>query len=191
MSSSLTSTSHDLDLTPKVGRFILLPTGPIYSKHRTGTLRCLQKEMATYRHWSVSLWRDLTLSNPVPWQNWMTAYLGYTLRMRTLFRGWPIMVHETCTRRRRQQNCFIRFQNTVVHKFDNGQTNKRTDGEVDNVMPPASLDCRRHKKQIPEWVGVHIKDAAQLFKVKHLWRQQSSHSQLTTVCCCNRWRQTP
>jgi len=24
----------------------------------TGTLRCLQKEMETYRHWSVSLWRD-------------------------------------------------------------------------------------------------------------------------------------
>jgi len=24
----------------------------------TGTLRCLQKEVATYRHWSVSLWRD-------------------------------------------------------------------------------------------------------------------------------------
>jgi len=36
--------------------------------------------------------RCLTLSNPVPWQNWMVAYLGYTLRMRTLFRGWPIMV---------------------------------------------------------------------------------------------------
>ena len=26
--------------------------------HGTGTLLCLQKEMATYRHWSVSLWRD-------------------------------------------------------------------------------------------------------------------------------------
>ena len=26
--------------------------------HRTGTMRCLQKEMVTYRHWSVSLWRD-------------------------------------------------------------------------------------------------------------------------------------
>jgi len=26
--------------------------------HGTGTLRCLQKEMATYRHWSVSLWED-------------------------------------------------------------------------------------------------------------------------------------
>ena len=36
--------------------------------------------------------RCLTLSNPVPWQNWTAAYLGYTLRMRTLFRGWPIMV---------------------------------------------------------------------------------------------------
>jgi len=45
--------------------------------------------------------RCLTLSNPVPWQNWMVAYLGYTLRMRTLFRGWPIMVNDTHTRRRR------------------------------------------------------------------------------------------
>ena len=26
--------------------------------HGTRTLQCLQKEMATYRHWSVSLWRD-------------------------------------------------------------------------------------------------------------------------------------
>jgi len=30
------------------------------------------------------------------------AYLGYTLRMRTLFRGWPIMVNDTHTRRRRR-----------------------------------------------------------------------------------------
>ena len=78
--------------------------------HGTGTLRCLQKEMATYRHWSVSLWRDpddgLTLSNPIPWQNWMAAYLGYTLRMRTLFRGWPIMVNDTHTRRRRLDLCW-------------------------------------------------------------------------------------
>ena len=48
--------------------------------------------------------RYLTLSNPVPWQNWMAAYLGYTLRMRTLFRGWPIMVNDTHTRRRRSLN---------------------------------------------------------------------------------------
>ena len=45
--------------------------------------------------------RCLTLSNPVPWQNWMAAYLGYTLRMTTLFCGWPIMVNDTHTRRRR------------------------------------------------------------------------------------------
>ena len=47
------------------------------------------------RAWSPSFMsisaRCLTLSNPVPWQNWMAAYLGFTLRMNTLFRGWPIM----------------------------------------------------------------------------------------------------
>jgi len=32
---------------------------------------------------------------------WMAAYLGYTLRMRTLFRGWPIMVNDTHMRRKR------------------------------------------------------------------------------------------
>jgi len=36
------------------------------------------------------------------WQ--MAAYLGYTLRMRTLFRGWPIMVNDTHTRRRSVAN---------------------------------------------------------------------------------------
>jgi len=41
-----------------------------------------------------------TLSNPVSGQNWMAAYLGYTLQMKTLFRGWQIMVHDTHTRRR-------------------------------------------------------------------------------------------
>ena len=30
----------------------------------------------------------------------MAAYLGYALRMKTLFRGWPVMAHETHTRRR-------------------------------------------------------------------------------------------
>ena len=30
----------------------------------------------------------------------MAAYLGYTLRMRTLFHGWPIMVNGTHTRKR-------------------------------------------------------------------------------------------
>ena len=29
----------------------------------------------------------------------MAAYLGYTPRMKTLFRGWPVMVNDTHTRR--------------------------------------------------------------------------------------------
>ena len=74
--------------------------------HGTRTLRCLQKEMATYRHWSVLVARPRrcpTLSNLVPWQNWMVAYLGYTLRMKSLFRGWPVMVHDTHTHTRRRR----------------------------------------------------------------------------------------
>jgi len=51
-----------------------LPSATVVSaepfSHGTGTLRCLQKEMATYRYWSVSLWRDpdrcSTLSNLSP-----------------------------------------------------------------------------------------------------------------------------
>ena len=46
----------------------------------------------------------LTLSNLVPWQNWMTAYFGYTLQMKTLFRGWPVMVNDTHTRRRIEES---------------------------------------------------------------------------------------
>jgi len=74
------------------------------------TLRCLQKEMATYRLWSVSLWRDpddVSHCGIVSRQNWMAAYLGYTLRMRTLFRGWPIMVNNMHTRRRINQKVVL------------------------------------------------------------------------------------
>ena len=44
-----------------------------------------------------------TVSNPVPWQNWMAAYLGYTLRMKTLFHGWPIMVHDTYEKKKKKK----------------------------------------------------------------------------------------
>ena len=54
-----------------------------------------------------------TLSNPVPWQNWMAAYLGCTLRMKMLFRGWPVMVHDTHTRRRRRSAKTLSRQ--VIH----------------------------------------------------------------------------
>ena len=48
------------------------------SRCRSATLNCC----------AISTLRCLTLSNPVPWQNWMASYLRYTLRMTTLFRGW-------------------------------------------------------------------------------------------------------
>jgi len=59
------------------------------------------------------------------WQNWMAAYLGYTLWMKTLFCGWPVMVDDTHTRRRstpthcaahvQQLNCCIKKRQTFLH----------------------------------------------------------------------------
>jgi len=49
---------------------------------------------------AVRLRRCPTLSNPVLWQSWMAAYLSCTLKMKTMFPGWPIMVHDTHMRRR-------------------------------------------------------------------------------------------
>ena len=43
-----------------------------------------------------------TLWNPVLWLSWMAAYPGCTLQMKTLFPGWPIIVHDTHMKRRRQ-----------------------------------------------------------------------------------------
>jgi len=59
------------------------------------------------------------LSNPVPWQNWMAAYLGYTLRMKTLFRGWPVMVHDKHTWRMQMCSwnlpCALSLGPSVLH----------------------------------------------------------------------------
>jgi len=59
-------------------------------------------------HWSVSLWwprRCPTLSNPVSWQNWMVARLGYTLWMKTLFPFWPTIVHDTYEKKKKTLQC--------------------------------------------------------------------------------------
>jgi len=104
---------HNFIKSKKVKRFIkrfrpssaTVVTAEPFS-HGTGTRWCLQKEMATYRHWSVSLWRnpdDVSHCRILSRQNWMAPYLGYTLLMKTLFRGWPIMVNDTHTRRRRSR----------------------------------------------------------------------------------------
>ena len=68
--------------------------------HGTGTLRCLQKEMATYSHWSLSLW---TMSHIVEsvrdkseWRLISAALCGW----RRCFVA-AVIAHETHTRRRR------------------------------------------------------------------------------------------
>jgi len=73
------------------------------------TLRCLQKEMATHRHWSVSLWwypddgpHCWILSSDKAERQLIPAY---TLQTKPLFRGRPIMVHDTHMRRRRLCVC--------------------------------------------------------------------------------------
>ena len=45
-----------------------------------------------------------TMFHTAPWQNWMAAYLSYTLPMKILFCGWPVTVYDTHTRRRRGFN---------------------------------------------------------------------------------------
>ena len=58
-----------------------------------------------------------TLSNPVRWQNWMAAFLGYTLRMKMLFHGWPVMVHDMHMRRRRLAATIYCGRNACVRQF--------------------------------------------------------------------------
>ena len=88
--------------------------------HGTVTLRCLQKEMAIYRHWSVSLWRDpdnVSHCRILSPDKWMAAYLGYTVRMKMLFRGWPVVAHEMHTRRSGSANW---------HRWSTGQGHERS-----------------------------------------------------------------
>jgi len=52
---------------------------------------------------SQAYWLDLDeICGRLSLQSWMAAYPGCTLQMKTLFPGWPIMIHDTHTRRRRR-----------------------------------------------------------------------------------------
>ena len=46
----------------------------------------------------------------------MAAYLNYTLRMKTLFCGQQVMVHDTHTRRRMHHCALAVFANTIKDK---------------------------------------------------------------------------
>jgi len=53
-----------------------------------------------------------------PWQNWMAAYLGYTLQMKMLFRGWPVVVYDTHTRRRTSELLYIQHIVAFSQQYD-------------------------------------------------------------------------
>ena len=78
------------------------PLTSLTNHHPSVLWRCwlghLTRKIVSEMTYNVSS-GTLNTTIPYPWQNWMAAYLGYTLRMRTLFRG--IMVNYTHTRRRR------------------------------------------------------------------------------------------
>ena len=83
-------------------------TSCIMSKHVVhGSERNAKVIYERRTHYCYNVFFLILSENPVPWQNWMAAYLGYTLRMSMLFRGWPIMVNDTHTRRRIKVVFFI------------------------------------------------------------------------------------
>jgi len=77
--------------------------------HRTGTLRCLQKEMATYRHWSVSLWRD-------------PYYVSRFLILSHDGTEWRLISATLCGWRR----CFVADQLWLVKRIQEAEVTNRT-----------------------------------------------------------------
>ena len=113
-----------------------------------------------YRNWSATKQRPhpQSVAEISPWQNWMAAYLGYTLWMKMLFCGWPIMVNDTHTRRRRlvltvasSRHCkvdeqmqyfvFILSINTVwrLSADDSGPPSQQRRHNVVRIWPPKSV----------------------------------------------------
>jgi len=70
----------------------------LLNRFRTDQGHCCRKKVDLQTLICVFVARPrwcLTLSNPEPLQNWIAAYLEYTLRMKALYCGWPIMDHDT------------------------------------------------------------------------------------------------
>jgi len=107
--------------------------------HGTGTLRCLQKEMATYRHWSVSLWRDpdevshcLILSpDKTEWRlilatlcRWTRCFVADQLWLMTCIQEeecWTLFTALDCIMLHTQETIFaVRFYNNNNNNNNNG-----------------------------------------------------------------------
>jgi len=123
--------------------------------------------MATYRLICVlatRLRRCPTLLNPVFWQSWMAACPGYTLQMKTLFPGWPTLVHDTHTRRRMLAcTWFVMYPfHFLLHIFNQGRScvilfctcklSGRSEAKAENLWDGSSdIDmCNNKKRQKTE-----------------------------------------
>jgi len=91
----------------------------------------------------------------------MAAYLGYTLRMKTLFSGWPVMVHDTHTGRRIASYNRHVSQNDpwadIISKCD-GWSAKVRMLKINNVLPAVPFvrtDC--YAVILAENSAIHIK----------------------------------
>ena len=97
-----------------------------------------------------------TLSNPVPWQNWMAAYLSYTLRMKTLFRGWPVMVgswhayekNKKCSRYDHRTEVWTNQRWEVLRRASNKHRSKETNTAVAQQGVPSFSTFIFHDKKL-------------------------------------------
>ena len=69
----------------------------------------------------------------------MAAYIGYILWMKTLFRGWPVMVHDTHTRRRRMQTTTVWYQKSEKQKPDTPPLLSLNSSQAFPTFPPRPL----------------------------------------------------
>ena len=83
-----------------------------------------------------------TLLNFVPWQNWMAAYLGYTLQMKTLFRGWPVMVYDMHTKRRRKRLDCV----GLLHSFNTAWSGGRIHTGSEHIYELITNTCHWYFK---------------------------------------------
>jgi len=77
----------------------------------------------------------------------LAAYLSYTLRMKTLFRGWPVMVHDTHTRRRRTECDRRNLLLTTIVNYVENFFSRECDCRITCWSDSDSLWCWRCRRQ--------------------------------------------
>ena len=99
----------------------------------------------------------------------MEAYVGYILQMKTLYRGWPVMVHDTHMRRRSEMSLitdgvlveYEKFATFLVHSYKETKLCKCWDeqqtGEAAEVLWKCLEELRGCVKQTGEEQSTHAR----------------------------------